>query len=416
MFSTPSPSTGSGGKGLVGGSPIFPSPTKTQYNGLTGEELGTEMVASDLMKLSKQKGVSFSGKREHAETFKYVVENKLYTAFGDVAARLLCMYGANGYTLEEWNNMEEWQRAYVLGIDRGMRDYILTGIKQEEPTGLTLMHEIISADRMGQLGTAPGVYGVGDLRRYIMSAPMNMSHAEAKVELMEIDNMKIGLNYTTEEMRMICANVRTKFLAIPERYRGPEEGLNDALIGLIPNVCEKYKETLKIQLDTRREMNDTLPTYEQLTRTVIAGVVRYQLDNPSWPNQRTLITGDGGDNNKCYNCGGKHKSWDCPKMCTVCKTNYCGAPMGDPEKCPCAKKEMPPNNEVKNFIGKPIPEKLYSQLQGIHSGLHSKKQDAGGVTLMTTCDEWGSLVGNARDLSLIVPNLPMILSKDLNVW
>ena len=134
MFSTPSPSTGSGG------SPIFPSPTKTQYKGLTGEELGTEMVASDLMKLSKQKGVSFSGKREHAETYKYVLENKLYTAFGDVAARLLCMNGTNGYTLEEWINMKEWQRAYVLGMDRGMRDDVLTSIKQEEPTDLTLMH------------------------------------------------------------------------------------------------------------------------------------------------------------------------------------------------------------------------------------------------------------------------------------
>ena len=63
-------------------------------------------------------------------------------------------------------------------------------------------------------------YGVGDLMRYIMSAPKNMSHAEAKVELMEIDSMKIGLNYTTEEMRMICANVRTKFLAIPDSRRG----------------------------------------------------------------------------------------------------------------------------------------------------------------------------------------------------
>ena len=42
MFSTPTPSTGAGDKGLVGGSPMFPSPTKTQYNGLDGEELGTE--------------------------------------------------------------------------------------------------------------------------------------------------------------------------------------------------------------------------------------------------------------------------------------------------------------------------------------------------------------------------------------
>ena len=28
----------------VGGSPVFPSPTKAQYNGLTGEELGTESL------------------------------------------------------------------------------------------------------------------------------------------------------------------------------------------------------------------------------------------------------------------------------------------------------------------------------------------------------------------------------------
>ena len=38
-----------------------------------------------------------------------------------------------------------------------------------------------------------------------------------------------------------------------------------------------------------------------------------------------------------------NKSWDSPKKCTVCATNYCGAPTGEPDKCPCAKKEMPPN-------------------------------------------------------------------------
>ena len=46
MFSTPTswptPSAASGDKGLGGGSPVFPSPTKLQNNGLDGEELGTE--------------------------------------------------------------------------------------------------------------------------------------------------------------------------------------------------------------------------------------------------------------------------------------------------------------------------------------------------------------------------------------
>ena len=359
MFSTPTswptPSAASGDKGLGGGSPVFPSPTKLQNNGLDGEELGTEMAAANLMKLSKQRGVSFSGKRAEVVTFKYMLENKLCTAFGDVAERLLGMNGANGYTGEEWGNLKEWQRAYIKGMDLGMRDYLLTSITQDEPTGQTLIHEIISADRMGQLGS-----GVGDLMRYIMSAPMNMTHSEAKVELLEINNMKINLNDSPEEMRMMCADVRTKWLAIPEKYRGPEEGLNDALIGLVPGVCEKYKETLKIQLDTRREMNDTMPTYEQLTRTVIAGIVRFRYDHDNTDQRMTLIAGDGGENNKCYNCGGKHKSWDCPKKCTVCATNYCGAPTGEPDMCPCAKKEMPPNSEVKNFLGKAIPEKLYS--------------------------------------------------------
>ena len=46
MFSTPTswptPSAASGDKGLGGGSPVFPSPTKLQNNGLDGKELGTE--------------------------------------------------------------------------------------------------------------------------------------------------------------------------------------------------------------------------------------------------------------------------------------------------------------------------------------------------------------------------------------
>ena len=45
------------------------------------------------------------------ETFKYVVENKLYTTrpLARVAAHgCSACTGANGYTLEEWNNMEEW--------------------------------------------------------------------------------------------------------------------------------------------------------------------------------------------------------------------------------------------------------------------------------------------------------------------
>ena len=106
MFSTPTswptPSAASGDKGLGGGSPVFPSPTKLQNNGLDGKELGTEMAAANLMKLSKQRGVSFSGKRAEVVTFKYMLENKLCTAFGDVAERLL---GMNEATTDVWGGL-----------------------------------------------------------------------------------------------------------------------------------------------------------------------------------------------------------------------------------------------------------------------------------------------------------------------
>ena len=59
--------------------------------------------------------------------------------------------------------------------------------------------------------------------------------------------------------------------------------------------------------------------------------------------------------------------------------------------CPCDKKEMPPNDQVKNYNGKPIPEKLYTQLVATHQRL--QKKVAGETTLMLT-DTWGGLTGN----------------------
>jgi hypothetical protein len=194
------------------------------------------------------------------------------------------------------------------------------------------------------------------------------------------------VNESAEEMRAKCADLRTKWLAIPEKFRGPEEGLCDALINLIPSACEEYKHTLVVQLDTRRGMDDPMPSYEALARTVVAGVVRHRLEHET--NNITLAAGYG-ENHKCYNCGGDHKSWECSKKCTICGTNFCGAPKGEPDKCPCDNKEMPPNDQVKNYNGKPIPEKLYSQLVATHQRLQKK---VGGETLMLT-DVWGGLTG-----------------------
>ena len=73
-------------------------------------------------------------------------------------------------------------------------------------------------------------------------------------------------------------------------------------------------------------MDDPMPNYEALSRTVVAGVVRYRLEH---------------ENNNITLAEENHKSWECSKICTIYETNFCGAPTGEPNKCPCEKKEMP---------------------------------------------------------------------------
>ena len=107
LFSTPSPPSKAGGTGPAGGRPDFPSPTKLVRNGLTGTELGAQMAADNLLKLSKQRGLTYSGKREEVVTFDYVVTNKFVTVFGDGAERLLHLNGKDGYSFSEWTNMGE---------------------------------------------------------------------------------------------------------------------------------------------------------------------------------------------------------------------------------------------------------------------------------------------------------------------
>ena len=78
----------------------FPSPTKLSRDGLTPRKLGTQMVAEDLLKLSKQgqKTVTYSGKRDEAQTWHFVFCNLVIDVFGDVARRLL---DGTGYSSEE---------------------------------------------------------------------------------------------------------------------------------------------------------------------------------------------------------------------------------------------------------------------------------------------------------------------------
>ena len=80
---------------------------------------------------------------------------------------------------------------------------------------------------------------------------------EAKVIIAEIDNMVISVNDTSEEMRSMCSELRSKWNSIPAAFRGDDYGLYEKLINLHPKVCENKREMLEITLHTRRSMGES---------------------------------------------------------------------------------------------------------------------------------------------------------------
>jgi len=58
---------------------------------------------------------------------------------------------------------------------------------------------------------------------------------------------------------------------------------------------------------------------------------------------------------------------------------------------------MPPNDQVKNYIGKPIPEELYSQLVATHQWLQKK---GGGAPRCSQTRGGGSRATEATGISI----------------
>ena len=136
-----------------------------------------------------------------------------------------------------------------------------------------------------------------------------------------------------------------------------------------PKVCENKRDMLEIALHTKRAMGELLPTYEQLTKSVMATVISYKL---KWMQEPTLIV--GGKNDMCLNCGSKtHNSWQCTYMCKDCNKASCGSFLT--KECPCGQGDvLAPNTEIKNFKGAPIPAKQYEQLEEVDKKMREGKK------------------------------------------
>ena len=377
--------------GLDPDGPTFPSPRKLVAEGLDPTEVGTQMVANSLSKLGKQSisMMSFSGKRDDARAWRFVFGTKMEDIFGDPAKRLLS--GDTPYSAKEWSLMETWKRVCVQETDKAIHGLMLITIQRETVTGKALTEEIMNNTDKGMCIGRSAM----KLMKFIMEAPLNISYDEAKVILAEIDNMVISVNDTPEEMRSMCSELRSKWNSIPAAFRGDDYGLYEKLINLHPKVCENKREMLEITLHTRRSMGESLPPYEVIAKGVIAAVINYKINYNNINLQQALAIHPGGGKRGCLNCGSKdHDNWECKYRCTDCGKGFCGSFIT--KECPCGKGDsLPPNEEIKNIKGTPIPAKLYEQLQDADKTMRErKKTDEGkGTTLMAT-DVWGGLTGN----------------------
>ena len=157
LFSTPSPPSEAGGTGPAGGRPDFPSPTKLVRNGLTGTELGAQMAAENLLKLSQQRSVTYSGKREEVVTFDCVIKNKIVTAFGDVAERLLHLNGKDGYSFSEWTNYMCDKKE--MPPNDQVKNYIGKPIPEKLYSQLVATHQLLQQKKGGETLMLKDVWG-----------------------------------------------------------------------------------------------------------------------------------------------------------------------------------------------------------------------------------------------------------------
>ena len=316
-------------------------------------EVAAQMVANNLKKLSKgdYSAMRISGKRAEVSSWLYVFEKTCAGVFGGVANRLIRPTrtpGAVTFTQAEWAAMEPWQREYVRLVDGELYTMVLKLIQRDTETGQTLLSNIIENDAT--------IRGGAGLIKFVCYEAAHLSPAECKLIKLQMKQVKMGISDDGEQLRGKASSIRTLYNSMPAKQRGTEDVLREALLSAMPPQCSKQKDDLEATINMRESMGESLPTYEQLTTSIVTAVLTKATAEGS--SSLSLIAPSGGKQKyPCKNCGSlKHLSKACDRLCpnAACKLAYCGHLRG---ACPVGKgKAMPA--EIKDHFNKPIPDYL----------------------------------------------------------
>ena len=322
MFQTPTPNVGSPGMGgsPKRGAPSFPTPPRWGRTDTDPQEVGARMVAVQMQDLSKQdlKAIQYSGKPGEAKAWMYVASNTLEDALGDAAARLMDTNHTEAYSQAEWDCMEDWQKYYVHEVDKAIHGVVLRCIMRDTVTGNTLLQNVMNHnDSIRKSGTL--------LCHFIMQAQNNMSYEEVKLVMRDIVSLKMGPNDDADELRAVVTSLHTKWESIPEAMREPQHKLFEYLLNVMPSTCKEQRISLETNINTRRTMGDSLPSYEQFAAGIVTTVLQQAQAKTQPP--LTLVTHSPQKDSKrrCLNCSStEHWSWHCPNRCPKCGLAFCG--------------------------------------------------------------------------------------------
>ena len=333
----------------------FPSPQammkEDMLKAMTPQEVGSQMVATKTSQLSKlgRKGIACSGKKDATMLWHHLLHNRVKANLGAVGVKIM---SEKGYSEGDIQGLEEWKVAYVEGLNEYLYNMILESIDREEKWGEALLTSV--------LNEANNIDGrAGRLVDHIIRVGTHVTPEQAKVRLMEIDDMRISLSDSPEDMELTVQDMVKKWNSVPEQYRGHPHLLVEKLLNLYPTVCGADKKAMETNITLLQTMNMPMPTYAQIGQGIVTAVTKYKLSNAS-----TLWAGGGGRDpprgrregdrregdrkDKCANCHGEHKSYDCPKKCGGCDTAFCGS-RGDASKCPCKQQKLLPREEITNM-------------------------------------------------------------------
>ena len=222
----------------------FPSPQammkEDMLKAMTPQEVGSQMVATKTSQLSKlgRKGIACSGKKDATMLWHHLLHNRVKANLGAVGVKIM---SEKGYSEGDIQSLEEWKVAYVEGLNEYLYNMILESIDREEKWGEALLTSV--------LNEANNIDGrAGRLVDHIIRVGTHVTPEQAKVRLMEIDDMRISLSDSPEDMELTVQDMVKKWNSVPEQYRGHPHLLVEKLLNLYPTVCGADKKAMETNI------------------------------------------------------------------------------------------------------------------------------------------------------------------------